>query len=349
MSPVKKVTQEKVANRLGISIATVSRALRNLPGATSGTAAQIVETARAMGYRLPATEASAARKGTGRQTMELGVMFGMVKEKTSSTAEVPLRILHGVTDAARQHGALLHIEYVYEEAAARMASLRDVPAALRKPKVSGVLMVGALPPQVISMMAGRKPCAGLGFHAVNARMDCVGQDDRSAVEEVVKRLKALGHRKIGYYCKGLDTAFSRSRYTGYVGALALEKLPYDPKYEVIQSRPEGEGLKKLVRGVDSGIRAWICAHDGWGYEVIRHLQGSGFSVPDDVSVCGFDHVHVPDGSVGLMSVEWPLEDMGAAGIELLVRRINEPMRAISQVLFDGRVLNGQSVGPAPKI
>jgi LacI family transcriptional regulator len=341
-------TQQEIADRLGISRATVSRVLRNVTGPKSKTAVRILETARGMGYRLPATEFSVSRKGTGRRkTLVLGVMIRVLKERAPNSAEVVMRILHGATDAARQHGALLHVEYIPEEVAARIVSRRDLPAALRKPQLSGVLAVGALPSAAVAAVASRKPCVGLDFHDTGIRMDFIGQDNCSAVEEIVKRLKALGHRKIGYYCKGLDAAFSRSRFAGYVEALALEGLPYDPEYSVNIWSQSKDGLEKVVQGVHSGVRAWICAHDDWGYEVMIHLQENGFSIPEDVSVCGFDHLHVPAGAKALMSVEWPFEDMGAAGVEMLVRRINEPMQSISQVLFDGLLLDGASAAPPP--
>jgi LacI family transcriptional regulator len=350
---MKEPTQGKIAKRLGLSCATVSRVLRNIPGSNSKTVVRVIETARAMGYRLPVTESSSARKGVARRrSKELGVMISVVEERLPDlNTDVPLRILHGVTAAARQHGVSLHVEYVPREiGAGRPLSRRDIPAALRRPQVSGVLLIADLPPQMISVMADCKPCVGLGFHQTDPAMDFVGQDDIEAVAEAVKRLKKLGHRKIGYYCKGLDSSFSRSRFIGYTGALAIEGLPYDPDYAVnIRNRLGNDGLDQVMKGVSCGVRAWICAHDGWGYEVIRYLQQKGLSVPGDVSVCGFDHLHVPDRSVGLMSVEWPLEDMGAAGIELLIRRINEPARAASQVLFSGRLVEGRSAGSAPDV
>lgn len=346
---MKSPTQQEVADQLGVSRATVSRVLRNVSGPKSKTAVRILEMAREMGYRLPATETSINRKGAGRQkSLVLGVMLGVTKEKTPNSAEVPMRILHGVTDAARQQNALLQVEYIDEEMAAGISVPRDLPSALRKPQISGILLIGPLPPSATSAVSQRKPCVGLGFHDVGVRMDCIGQDDRSAVEAVVQRLKGLGHRKIGYYCKNMGAAFSRSRFAGYVEALALEGLPYDPACSVnIWEKSDGDGMEKVAQGVASGVRAWICAHDDWGYELVRYLRGKGYSVPEDVSVSGFDHLHVPPGVKSLLSVEWPFEDMGAAGIEMLVRRINEPMRSISQLLFDGRLLEGESAA-APR-
>ena len=346
---MKNPTQQEIADQLGISRATVSRVLRNITGPKSKTAVQILEMAREMGYRLPATETSINRKGAGRQkTLVLGVMLGVTKEKTQNSAEVPMRILHGVSDAVRQHNALLQVEYIDEEAAAEISVPQDLPSVLRKPQISGIFLIGPLPPSATSAVSLRKPCVGLGFHDVGVRMDCIGQDDRSAVEAVVQRLKGLGHQKIGYYCKDLRASFSRSRFAGYVEALAQEGLPYDPTCSVnVWETSDGDGMERVAQGVASGVRAWICAHDDWGYELVQYLQGKGYSVPEDVSVGGFDHLHVPPGAKSLLSVEWPFEDMGAAGIEMLVRRINDPMRSVGQLLFDGRLLEGESAA-APR-
>ncbi|MGE4488102.1 MAG: substrate-binding domain-containing protein, partial [Kiritimatiellales bacterium] len=238
-----------------------------------------------MGYRLPATELSVTRKGAGRQkTLVLGVMVRVLKERTPNSTEAAMRILHGATDAVRQYGGLLHAEYVAEEDSARILSRRDLPASLRKPQVSGILVVGALPSAAVAAAASRKPCVGLGFHDTSVRMDFIGQDNCSAMEEMIKRLKARGHQRIGYYCKGLKSAFSRSRFAGYVEALALEGLSYHPDYAVSIPDPQrNDGLKQVIRGIQSGVRAWICAHDDWGYELMEKLQANGYSVPGDVS------------------------------------------------------------------
>lgn len=344
---MKEPTQEEIAQRLGVSRSTVSRVLRNISGPKSSTAARIIEAAREMGYRLPATENTAARKGAGRQkSTVLGLLLSIPDQRTSQTAEVPMRVLHGATDAARERDVLLHVEYTTVSAASSIASFQDLPSSLRKKIVSGALLLGEMSSQAISLISEKKPCVRLMNHDLGSSLDIVGQDDRTAVRELVMRLKELGHRNIGYYCRNPKASYALSRFSGYVEALALTGLPYDPKATVnIWEYSAETALNTVLESVQNGVTAWICSHDDCGYELVDFLRKQGIQVPQDVSICGFDHLPVPRGMPVLTTINWPLEDIAAAGIGMLLRRINEPARAPAQLQFGGRIVDGESVGP----
>jgi DNA-binding LacI/PurR family transcriptional regulator len=339
-------TQQEIAEQLGVSVATVSRALRNISSTKSSTAVRIIEAARAMGYRLPATEASVSRRALAQQKLTvLGFLLCMPDRRTPNNTEILFRILHGATDAAKERGVLLHTEYISEKEAEQIVSVSDVPPSLRKPQIAGVLMAGLIPTRAADAMAKKKPCVLMNVHNPGSRIDFVGQDNLSAVSELIASLKAAGHRKIGYYCEHPEASFALSRFSGYVETLARERLEYIPSCSInIWKREPGRAMDRIVEEVRRGVRAWICAHDDLGYNLITRLQKDGFSVPGDVSVCGFDHLHPPEGMVPLTTIDWPLEDMAAAEIGMLLRRINNPARAVEQLLFSGRFIDGQSVG-----
>ncbi|QHI69935.1 LacI family DNA-binding transcriptional regulator [Tichowtungia aerotolerans] len=344
---MRSPTQQEIADRLGISRATVSRVLRNAAGPKSSTAARIIETAREMGYRLPATANTAARKGAGRQKETvLGLLLCTPDERTSETSEVPMRILRGATDAARERCLLLHVEYITESCAAAIVSPEDVPVAFRKKSVSGVLLSGRLEVETVRLIQSRRPCVRLNQSDPGIQMDIVGQDDRTAVRELVMRLKEQGHRRIGYYCREPKASYALSRFAGYVEALAMMGLIYEQSATINVWEPSGEqAVERAVDAVRDGVSAWICAHDGCAFDLVRRFHKEGIRVPQDVSVCGFDHLPAPAGMPELMTIDWPLEDIAAAGVDMLLQRINEPARAPAQLGFWGRVIDGQSTGP----
>lgn len=343
---MKEPTQEEIAQRLGISRSTVSRVLRNVSGPKSSTAARIIEVAREMGYRLPATENTPARKGSGRQkTTVLGLLLVTPDQRTSQSTEVPMRILRGATDAARERDVFLHVEYMSVSEAKSIVSPNDIPSSLRNKSLSGVLLSGLMNEQSVALIAGKKPCVRLMMHDPGILMDVVGQDDRTAVREQIFNLKEKGHRRIGYFCRKPKASYALSRFSGYVEALALTGLNYDSRDAVnIWLDSGATALDDVKAAVERGVTAWICSHDDCGYELVGFLRSIGLDVPQDVSVCGFDHLPVPAGMPALSTVDWPLEDIAAAGIGMLLRRINEPARAPAQLQFGGRVIEGESVG-----
>ncbi len=346
---MKHPTQEEIAQRLGISRATVSRVLRNVSGPKSSTAVRIIEVAREMGYRLPATEKSASRKGTAKQKgMVLGLLACMPDLRTPNSTEVMMRVLHGAIDAARERSLLLHVEYLSESAAEKIRVTADIPESLKTKQLAGVLIAGLAPASLVAAVAGQKPCVRIIIHDPGVRIDCVGQDDRAAVADIINGFQAAGHHKIGFCCDVPGTSFSLARFSGYVEALAQLGLPYNPAWAINIWEPVGDRLfEKVGEAVSAGVRAWICSHDDVGYTLIDFLQARGLRVPEDVSICGFDCLHVPHGMKPLTTIDWPFEDMAAAGIEMLLRRTNEPMRAIAQLQFSGRLVERETVGPAP--
>lgn len=341
-------TQQEIADRLGLSRATVSRVLRNVSGPKSSTAAKIIEVAREMGYRLPATENTSLRKGAARKALPvLGVLLCVPDEQANRAGEVPMRILHGATDASRECNMLLHLEYLTASGAGRIRTRDDLPESFSKKKIAGVLVTGPVPSETVALIMERCPCVRMNLHDRGICMDLVGQDDRTAVAGLIERLMAAGHRKIGFYCHTPPAPYALSRFGSYVEVLAQEGLEYNPEWVVNVWHPGGQhAVEKILQAVDGGVRAWICEHDDLGYALIHDLQQAGLCVPQDVSVCGFDHLKPYLGMPPLMTVDWPLEDMAAAGISMLIRRVNEPARAVCQLLFSGRLIEGQTVGLA---
>lgn len=347
---MKIPTQEEIAQRLNLSRATVSRVLRNIAGPKSSTAAKIIEVAREMGYRLPATEKTLSRKGVSRKPLSvLGLLLCVSDDQARQAGEVPMRILHGATDAARERNMLLHLEYMSESDARKITSKEDLPEAFSKKKLAGILVTGPVPAKVVSVISGQRPCVRMNMHDRGVKMDLVGQDDRSAVCDLIGSLMTAGHRRIGFYCNTPPKPYALSRFAGYVGTLAQEELDYNPDWSVnVWENSRDAAANKILHAIQAGVRAWICEHDGLGYQLIDRLKQAGLRVPEDVSVCGFDHLGIPPGGVPLTTIDWPLEDMAAAGISMLIHRINEPTRAIAELLFAGRLIEGQSVGTAPE-
>lgn len=317
-----------------------------MAGPKSSTAAHIIEVAREMGYRLPATETSSLRRGSvSPDSAVLGLLLCMPDSRTPNSTEVLLRILHGATDAARERNQLLHVEYTSESAVERISSPSEVPAALKHKQISGVLVAGIVPEAAVAAIAQKKPCVRMNIHDISIQTDLVGQDDRTAVGALVTRLKELGHRRIGYCCQNPKHSFALSRFSGYVEALAQHDLPYDPAFSInIWERVDSRFFSKIVDAVADGVRAWICSHDDVGYELMAHFQQQGLRVPEDVSVCGFDNLHLHPGMAAMTTIDWPLEDMAASGISMLLQRINDPARAVAQLLFRGQLIPGETVG-----
>jgi len=130
----------------------------------------------------------------------------------------------------------------------------------------------------------------------NETMGSIVFDSYEDSYKATKYLISLGHRKIAYI-SGVDTMFdSVQRKQGYLAALREHNYPVDSDY-ILQGYFEEEGsynaVKMLLRQhPDKVPDAFLAGNDLSAIGCIRALVSEGFSVPEDVSVVGFDDIDI---------------------------------------------------------
>lgn len=165
-----------------------------------------------------------------------------------------------------------------------------------------------------------------GYYSQMKQKPHILMDDRMGGYLVTRYLLTLGHRSVLGIFKA-DDIQGRDRHKGYVKALQESGLSYDPDM-VIWFHTEdrtvkpGEILKYLLeegREID-GI---VCYNDQIALEVIKTLDRCGLSVPEDISVTGYDNSFIAEnGRVKLTTIAHPQERLGAMAAELLLEKIN---------------------------
>jgi DNA-binding LacI/PurR family transcriptional regulator len=344
---MKKLTQQQIADRLGLSRPTVSRVLRGIEGPSADTAAKILQVAREIGYQLPATPRSFSRRRSAKlNRVPVAIVLGVSDEKYQASEEVLIHLLRGAEAASREKGAFLEVHRLDGGISRGITSKKQLPASVAKGEVEGVILAGQFGETAVAAFGSATPCVRVAVH--HPGMDLVGQNDSDAAGDLVRRLKSLGHERIGYFGGTTRGAYKFARFGGYIEALAREGLPADLGWAVnLWSCPDDGGIGAVEEAIRQGVTAWVCAHDDLGYRLIALLRERGIEVPRDVSVCGFDNLHVPDGMPSLLSIRWPFEQMAAASVDVLLGRIRDPMRPPVQLLFDGRLIDGESAA-APR-
>lgn len=343
------INQREIARRLGVSVATVSRALRAHPGQGSRTRAEVLALAAELGYRLPATSAACVE---GRRIALVASTFHNPPAKES---EARLQLLHGATEACRQERVLLQIDHLSPEDEHRLEGSSSDWPILGKGAADGILLIGAMSPASVAILADRHPCVRVIFRDADVRPDRVGQNDTAAVQALVERLAKLGHKKMGYFCRPYAPALTpaHQRFGAWVAALATQGLPWNPEL-VVGVRPVSQNKASLLeRAVQltrsKKVTAWVCSHDSEAYDLVRGLLEAGVQVPRDVSVTGFDHLSIPEGLPPLTTIEWPFADIGSAAVRLLLERIAHPNRKRMEILLQGSVVPGLTDGTPPAL
>lgn len=349
------IVQGDIARKLNLSVATVSRSLRNDRSIHPDTRAKVLDAASRMGYQTRAG-VGLARKSTktfaGTAVKPICVLvqsdLRVAEEHQARESLIVHRALSGITEAAGEmntHAVVHYIKRQHRDIADDPAVL---PSLLRNSGVSGLILVNYYPPNVVKRLSERYPCVTLGALYPETNCDCVAVDSIDAVGKLVDRLTRAGHERIGYLGVERDFSWSRHRFCGYLDGLAQNRLPYDPADVVNVSlmNEDWSGVEAVRRRIDAGVRAWVCCNDWSGYGLLERLAEWGLRVPDDVSVTGFDNYPPPFvGMPKLASVDAPEEFMGFTAVGMLLGRAERLQLPGKQVFVEGRIVDGQTIAP----
>lgn len=302
-----------VAREVGMSTATVSRALRGLPRVSEDTRSRVLEAARRLNYVASPTASSLA---SGR-TRAVGVVVPFV------TRWYYGEVIHGAEGLLREAGYDL---LLYNLAGDPEARERVFCGHLLRKRVDAVLVLSLTPSaEEIAALAGLgRPVAIVGG-AVEG-WSSVAIDDVETARIAVRHLIELGHTRIAFVGGGLeqqlDFAAPRDRLRGYEEAMREAGLPIDPAWEVASDFTTRGGVLAARRLLELRIRptAVFAGSDEMAIGVIHGLTQAGLRVPEDVSVVGVDDHEMAE-YFGLTTVAQPVHEQGRVAARLLLEQM----------------------------
>lgn len=347
------VNQELIAQRLNISRTTVSRSLANHPAISAETRARVLAAAEELGYRL--SPGRAARRGRSSRSFTVGVLIGVPRENVTMVT-YPY-ILKGIRDRAEIERVAVDICYQppgdFEAEAERQTVLRQI----RANDWRGAILIHPFPEPAVEMIASRVSTVSvLESYSTNS-IDIIDTDDAPAILDLVLRLSAVGHRRIGFlsWTYPVGGHWVARRFSGYVEALFYQGLEFRPEWVInVHKRaprltPAEVSARVAALHEQEGVTAWVCAADHQAYPLMRDLQARGIRVPEDCSVTGFDGLAPPTGLRQATSLRVPHEHIGASAMTRLVNRIQNPTSPRRKILVEPQLVEGASIAPPPAL
>jgi LacI family transcriptional regulator len=302
---MRRVTMADVARRAGVSVATVSKVLNGRYGVAEATIDRVRQVIDLLGY-----EASlVAQSLRSHRTNVLGIL---VAEFEPFSTEL-LKGASGAVDGTPYQ--LL--------AYSGGARGRDIGWERRSlSRLLGTLIDGAVivTPTVVQAQQGFHVVA-VDPHAGPSGMPTVDSDNLAGAVLATQHLLALGHRRIGFLAGRPDLESSRLREAGYRQAMAAAGIKVDERLiRVGGYRPEtAEGPARELLSRTRRPTAIFAANDLSAIATMEVATRLGLTVPDDLSIIGFDNV--PESAlaaVPLTTISQPLQRMGFEALRLLV-------------------------------
>ncbi|MFK8906295.1 LacI family DNA-binding transcriptional regulator [Streptomyces sp. YS-3] len=186
------------------------------------------------------------------------------------------------------------------------------------------------------VLCGRPPLAlsGPGGEARSGGPDTATLtfDNRGGSRRLTEHLLALGHRRIGYVAGPEERTTTRHRVEGHLAALADAGVAPGPLVHGSYDRRSGyDATNELLRR-DPSLTAVVAANDTVALGACAALRDRGLSVPDDVSVAGFDDLPFSTDAVpALTTVRLPLYEAGARAGRLAMGKEPVPPGGIATV------------------
>ncbi len=311
----RRVTQQDIAEKLGLDKSTVSLALRNYAGIALGTRERVRAMADKLGYRPdPALSMLAQQRWVGHKTGS-GAALAYLVDSRMENADQHRRFLAAARERADQRGYLIH-----EFDLAEYASIKTAARVLYHRGIRGLLVPQfeyTKGPGILEMPVENFTVVGLDLGWVSTRFHLVAPDRFAGTRRVWDEVAARGYRRIGgailsHTPRAVDDA---TRYGSSVAAQA-ELLKPRERVPLLTTSPTDR----------DGFLRWLDRHDpevviGFVSRVYDWIRASGRRVPGDIAVASL--AVYPQETPDLTGVLRPVNEIGSSGVDALIAAMSE--------------------------
>lgn len=344
----KAATVYDVAERAGVSIATVSRVLRSPEAVRPATRERVHEAVSALGY----VPSGSARGLAERRTGVLGLYFpGFDAAEDAPELDVlspegatapPFTVVDGERETAAPQGSMLFLDEVlrgaeleaWKQGFVLMVGVgRDDPdrSTVRDMagRVDGLMVLArSVPDEVLARLARRIPVVVLSGPPRGDDYDHVTVSNAEAMGELTRHVLAqVGDGRIAFLAGPADSPDGEQRREGVAAALAQAGRAPDDLILLRGDFTRASGRRAagdLLRAGEAPA-ALIAANDQMALGALDVLRDAGVRVPEDVLVTGFDGIDAAAISAPpLTTIRQPMIDLGRAAVQVLARRLEHP-------------------------
>ena len=334
MAQKKEVKLEDIAEELGVSIVSVSNALKGKKGVSEKLRLKVLEKAEEFGYQMKSTEISEYKK-----SYRIGVIVAerYIKEFPSFYMDIYKRIAQETT----KRGSFTILEIVNEE----KEHMVETVSLFSEVELQGMIIIGELNPIYIrkAIEYCRVPVVCVDYYGTEKEVDYIVSDSYGGMQTVTQYLIDQGHKEIAFIGTIEATNSIMDRYQGYCKAMTKNRLP-ERKDWVIPDRST-DGYQIEFELPEELPTAFVCNCDRVAYMLIEKLRTQGYEVPEDISVVGFDHYgYENQQQVKLVTYENDEKAMAQISVNTLIKKIEGKRKNGKIRIVEGKLIEGNTVG-----
>ena len=329
------ISMREIARSMKLSPATVSNALNNKPGVSRELADKIKRTAASMGWKRPGGLES--------------VQFVIARRSGRMVDEGSFRlaVINGIESEARRHGIVTSYATVELEddrlCARRLAQIMSEPA-------SGIILLGTEMEQAdYDLFASvQMPLVVVDGVSDNHFFESIVFANEGSAHRAMRPLLSKGHTKIGYLAGKLRIRNFPLRERGWRRALEEAGLPVNEAWRVELGTDRIESAyRDMLAWLDTAPdlpTAFFADNDALAVGAMQALAERGFSVPNDISIVGFDDLEYASAAhPALTTVHVPRFEIGRLAAKKLLEQAEESPRYTCVTHLSTRLVERKSV------
>jgi LacI family transcriptional regulator len=284
----EKMDIRSIARLANVSIATVSRTINGVSTVNAKMAKRVWDVIEQFDF-VPNTQARALVSGRSK-------LFGLVVSEITNPFFPEL--IQGFEDIAVEHGYEILISSTNHDPKRMSHCIRR----MLERKVEGVaIMTFGIEEPLLDQLASRKvPLVFIDIGPDRPGINVLKVDYHHGIRKAVQHLAALGHRKIAFLSGPMRLHSAQSRLAAFKKSMQECGIPIDPA-QIIEGDHTLEGggiaMEKLLGlpGTPASLpTAIVCSNDLTAIGVLHKLYRTGLKVPEDISVIGFDDIHIAE-------------------------------------------------------
>ncbi|MCR5672086.1 MAG: LacI family transcriptional regulator [Lachnospiraceae bacterium] len=329
------ISMKDIAEKCSVSVATVSKALNDHSDIGEETKKHIRETAERLGYHPN----SSARALKTKRTFNIGVLF-VDEGRSGLTHDYFAKVL----DSFKRVSEVSGYDITFINATSQKMTYLEHS---RYRGVDGVVIacVDFDDRDVIDLVNSELPVVTID-HVFDNRISVVS-DNIGGMRALIEYVHSLGHERIAYIY-GDDTAVTRNRVASYYNALRDLGIEADDNYTIASAYRNPKLAAKYTKQLLALKNRPSCILYPDDYSAIGGLNAideAGLTVPDDISVVGYDGLYVSQIiHPKLTTYEQNCEEIGRVAAKSLIKLIRDQKSTlIEKILIPGKIVEGGSV------
>jgi DNA-binding LacI/PurR family transcriptional regulator len=337
----RSITLKDIASKAGVSIMTVSRALRNQPTSASATRQRIQQIAERLGYRPnPLVSALMSYRRSARpahKSVTIGFVTNFATRNGWRNLKINRDFFNGAAASADRHGYKLEEFWLREP----KMTARRLSTVLYSRNVGG-LIIAPLPVALghIRLDWDKFSAVALGYSLARPQLHRAVNHQFRSMRLAMRRLRKLGYRRIGL---ALRASIDERVDHHWVGSFLVEqRRSPDPHRVPLLVVPDREWREESFRTWFKEYRPTvvISQHE----EILDWLQKMDVCVPEEV---GFVHLNCPDESGRFAGIYQNAPTVGAVAVDFLVGVIHRNERGVPDlphsILVEGTWRDGATL------